>query len=68
VEKIGTVFFFGDGTGTYEGRIEQSHVVVGAIRDDEVLDTLRDTLDALSNTYRQDAIALIVGDVEFRHV
>lgn len=61
------MFFFGEGVGVYEGEIEDSHVVVGVVRDEEALTRLRETLDRLCGMYQQDAIALVTGDVEFRH-
>jgi hypothetical protein len=65
VESAGTVYFFGDGLGVYGDEFEESHTVVGQARDEEALDKLRETLTRLASRYRQEAIALTVGEVEF---
>ena len=67
VARAGAVFFFGDGLGIYEGQVEESHVVVGVAWGDDAVDGLRTALDAMVSTFQQEAIALITGEVEFRH-
>lgn len=73
-ERFGAVVFYGQGTGVYEGAVEDSYTIV--IDDSEAkhnprtggkysVDALRAELRDLATQYGQEAIALTRGETEF---